>query len=140
MQKCWQKCVGLHFGRFYDKHIWSPWNQLTVGYNSTNSRRLLKPSFQIHTGVARWYIFKQKIPIWVNFGGSYNGRCWYNLWTLHRWILRPFAIFYGYLVFFPLFWYIVLRKIWQSWSTRSKARSQSYDRELQRRLCKLFTT
>jgi hypothetical protein len=25
--------------------------------------------------VARWYIFKPKIPIWVNFGESCNGRC-----------------------------------------------------------------
>jgi hypothetical protein len=25
--------------------------------------------------VARWHIFN---PIWVNFGGSCNGRCWYN--------------------------------------------------------------
>jgi hypothetical protein len=27
------------------------------------------------TMVARWNIFKPKIPIWVNFGGSCNGRC-----------------------------------------------------------------
>jgi hypothetical protein len=27
--------------------------------------------------VARWYIFKQKIQIWVNFGGSCNRRYWY---------------------------------------------------------------
>jgi hypothetical protein len=33
--------------------------------------------------VARWYFFKQKIPIWVNFGGSCNG-----IW---RYILMPFA-------------------------------------------------
>jgi hypothetical protein len=25
--------------------------------------------------VARWYIFKPKIPIWVNFEVSCNGRC-----------------------------------------------------------------
>jgi hypothetical protein len=29
--------------------------------------------------VARWHIFKQKIPILVSFGGSCNGRCWYIL-------------------------------------------------------------
>jgi hypothetical protein len=33
------------------------------------------------TRVARWYIFRPKIPIWVIFGGSCNGRCWYILWT-----------------------------------------------------------
>jgi hypothetical protein len=27
--------------------------------------------------IARWYIFKPKIQIWVNFGRSCNGRCWY---------------------------------------------------------------
>jgi hypothetical protein len=32
----------------------------------------------------------QKIPIWVNFGGPWNGKCWY--------ILRPFDIFYVHLV------------------------------------------
>jgi hypothetical protein len=26
--------------------------------------------------VARWYIFKPKIPIWVNFGVCCNKRCW----------------------------------------------------------------
>jgi hypothetical protein len=28
--------------------------------------------------VARWYTFEPKIPIWVNFGSSCNGRCWYT--------------------------------------------------------------
>jgi hypothetical protein len=38
--------------------------------------------------VARWYIFKPKISIRVNFLRSCNGRYWY--------ILRPFGIFCGY--------------------------------------------
>jgi hypothetical protein len=42
--------------------------------------------------VARWYIFKPKIPIWVNFGGFFNGRCWYIIW--------PIGIVYDYLVYF----------------------------------------
>jgi hypothetical protein len=25
--------------------------------------------------VARWFIFKPKTPIWVHFGGSWNGKC-----------------------------------------------------------------
>jgi hypothetical protein len=59
--------------------------------------------------VARWHIFKPKIPIWVNFGGSYNGRC-KAIWS----ILLPFGILYGYFgIFFP-FWNVVPRKIWQS--------------------------
>jgi hypothetical protein len=27
--------------------------------------------------VARWYIFKPKLQIWVNIGGSCNEKCWY---------------------------------------------------------------
>jgi hypothetical protein len=41
---------------------------------------------------ARWYIFKPKIPIWINFVGPFNGKCWY--------ILLPFALSYSHLVFF----------------------------------------
>jgi hypothetical protein len=40
--------------------------------------------------VARWFIFRPKIAIWVNFGGSCNGRCWYILWT--------FGLFYNHLI------------------------------------------
>jgi hypothetical protein len=48
--------------------------------------------------VARWFIFKPKIPVWVNFGGCCDGRFWYILW--------PFGIFYGrqsYLLLFGIF-------------------------------------
>jgi hypothetical protein len=43
----------------------------------------------------------KKVPFWVNFGGSYNGRFWYFLW--------PFAIFYGQLVNFVDIWHIFSR-------------------------------
>jgi hypothetical protein len=36
--------------------------------------------------------FQTKIAIWVNFGGSCKGICWFILW--------PFAIFGGHLVYF----------------------------------------
>jgi hypothetical protein len=52
-------------------------------------------------------IFKPKIPIWVNFGGSCNWRCWYILCTFG--LLRPFDIFYDHLVHFVVIWYIFLR-------------------------------
>jgi hypothetical protein len=29
--------------------------------------------------VARWLVFKPKIHIWVNFGGSCNGKSWHIL-------------------------------------------------------------
>jgi hypothetical protein len=34
----------------------------TQAQNLANCKR-------ISTGVARWFVFKPKIPIWVNFGG-----------------------------------------------------------------------
>jgi hypothetical protein len=52
--------------------------------------------------VARWwFVFKPKIPIWVNFGGSCSGRRWYILWPL-------VYIFYGHLVYFVAIWYSLL--------------------------------
>jgi hypothetical protein len=36
--------------------------------------------------VARWFILRPKIPIWVYFEGPWNGKCWY--------IFRPFGIIY----------------------------------------------
>jgi hypothetical protein len=50
---------------------------------------------QVGNKVARWFIFKPKIPIWINFGGYCNGRCWY--------ILGPFGIVNGNLVHFSRF-------------------------------------
>jgi hypothetical protein len=46
-------------------------------------------------------IFKTEIQIWVNFGVSYNGRCWY--------ILGTFGIFCGNLVNSVPIWYIFPR-------------------------------
>jgi hypothetical protein len=71
--------------------------------------------------VARWYIFKPKIPILVYFWRPWNGifRC--ILLTFG--ILRPFAAFNGLLVYFLVclvyifpFWFYVPRKIWQPWA------------------------
>jgi hypothetical protein len=66
-----------------------------------------------NTRVSRWFVFKPKIPIWVNFIGSCNGSCWYILWA--------FGIFYCHLVFFIViwyivFWYVVPKRIWQPWT------------------------
>jgi hypothetical protein len=43
--------------------------------------------------------FQTKIPIWVNFGWLYIGKCWYILW--------PFGIFYRHLVYFMAIWFIL---------------------------------
>jgi hypothetical protein len=57
--------------------------------------------------VARWFVSKPNIRIWINFVGSCNGRCWYILWTL--------GPFYSLLLYFMgicyilwSFWYIFL--------------------------------
>jgi hypothetical protein len=62
--------------------------------------------------VARWYIFKPKIQIWVTFGVYCNER--------RGQFLRPFGLFYSHLVYYVVilvyfspFWYVVPRKIWQ---------------------------
>jgi hypothetical protein len=44
--------------------------------------------------VARWYILRPKISIWVNFGWTFNGRCLYILW----YILWQFGIFSPYIL------------------------------------------
>jgi hypothetical protein len=52
----------------------------------------------------------EKIQIWVNFGGHWNGKCPFGI---H--ILQPIGLFSGYLVHFFKFWYVEARKIWQPW-------------------------
>jgi hypothetical protein len=48
--------------------------------------------------------FWTKIPIWVNFGGSYDGRCRYILWTFGLHILRTFGILCGTFGLFSHVW------------------------------------
>jgi hypothetical protein len=48
----------------------------------------LQGNAALKSRIARWFIFKPKFTIWVNFGGSCNGRCWY--------ILRRSDTFYGH--------------------------------------------
>jgi hypothetical protein len=66
----------------------------------------------ISSRIARWHIFKSKIPIWVNFERSCNERCWYIWWSLvyvpALWYrLWQFGIFYGHLIYFMAIWYIL---------------------------------
>jgi hypothetical protein len=49
------------------------------------------------------YIFKPKIPIWVNFVVSCNERCWEILW--------PSGLFYCRFVYFMTVWY----NLWSFW-------------------------
>jgi hypothetical protein len=70
--------------------------------------------------VARWFLFRPKIPIWVNFWGPLDWKMLIASW--------PFGIFYRHLRYFTTIWYIlcsfgtffgfwyhVARKIWQPW-------------------------
>jgi hypothetical protein len=41
--------------------------------------------------VARWFLFRPKLLIWVYFGGPWNAKCCF--------ILCPFGIFYSHLVY-----------------------------------------
>jgi hypothetical protein len=70
------------------------WRQLTI------EKRLPK------SGLPDGTSSEQKFPIWVNFGGSCNGRC-RNMFYLDIWsILRLFDIFYVKLIYFVVIWYI----------------------------------
>jgi hypothetical protein len=59
----------------------------------------------ISTRVARWHIFKPKIQIWVNFGGSGDGRCWHILLPFGLPMCWPFGILCGHLVYSVAIWY-----------------------------------
>jgi hypothetical protein len=60
--------------------------------------------------VARWYIFKPKIPIWVNFGGPYvewkmlaSWPCGILTYVIIIWyLLRSFGIYFPCLLIVPL--------------------------------------
>jgi hypothetical protein len=75
-------------------------------YQYTLSARLFWFDLIILFRVARWFVFKPKIPIWVNFGGSCGGRCWYILWPLGLFYGRLTYIMRSYLVYFMAIWYI----------------------------------
>jgi hypothetical protein len=65
--------------------------------------------------VARWFVFKPKIPIleglWLENAYIFYGHLEYfmEIWD----ILRPSGTFCAHLVHFFRFWYHVPRKIWQ---------------------------
>jgi hypothetical protein len=74
-----------------NRQIWSPCRE-------TKKPKLLFGAFVSTYRVARWFVFKPKIPIWANFGGSCYGKSWY--------ILRPFGLFYSLWKYFKAIWYI----------------------------------
>jgi hypothetical protein len=101
------------------KHISKSLNNQPKGKNSPNQVTLLGDDIEHRFNKSIWnrrdaqrarnwtrvkqgcqmVYFQTKIPIWVNFEGSCNGRHWY--------ILLPFGLFYGHWVYFVVFWYML---------------------------------
>jgi hypothetical protein len=59
----------------------------------------------VRSRVARWHIFEPTIPIWVNFGGPWNGKGWYILWPFGIYLFGTFGIYFGHLVLCMAIWY-----------------------------------
>jgi hypothetical protein len=61
--------------------------------------------------VARWFIFRPKISIWVYLGGPWNGKC-HLVWFMTNWCNICMTIWYSLWSFgihFP-FWYVWTKK------------------------------
>jgi hypothetical protein len=41
-----------------------------------DTKRKIVENVGLRSWVARWFVFKPKILIWVNFGWFFNRRCW----------------------------------------------------------------
>jgi hypothetical protein len=67
-----EKVIG-HFLLHVAKYFYTK-NYIEVFFLNPKTS-IIKPS----TRVAGWFVFKPKIQIWVNFGGSCYGKCWYIL-------------------------------------------------------------
>jgi hypothetical protein len=87
-----------------------------------DSTRKLLGSFDAVIRVARWFSFVPKTPIWVYFGGTWNGKCWYILWPFGIFQMAIYLVYFMaacivcvYLVSFPQFGMSEPRKIWQPW-------------------------
>jgi hypothetical protein len=81
---------------------------------------------RFRTRVARWYIFRPKIPIVVCiFWKTLEWKIliyFMDLWYFLSCLLNCIAVCY----FLP-FWYVVRIIIWQPWHEPTAQRSQSYD-------------
>jgi hypothetical protein len=72
--------------------------------------RFLWASAAAQSRVARWFVFKPKIPSWVNVWEPWIGKCWYQFYDhlehfTDTWdILWPFGTMFFHLVHFLHFW------------------------------------
>jgi hypothetical protein len=56
--------------------------------------------------VARWFVFKPKIPILVNFGRPWSENFWYILWSFGLFHIHLVYFMYVLLVCFAIIWNI----------------------------------
>jgi hypothetical protein len=104
-QTIWQPCkTGANIGFFTPRSELHPYRRVKKPA-SDQGPMLWTLSLEIFIRVARWFVFKPKIQICVNFGGTCNGRWWNILWTMVHftviwYILWTFGIVCGNLVCF----------------------------------------
>jgi hypothetical protein len=63
--------LGNILGIFFTARLVTLDSQAVVTKTEWASQTLLQFNDEIWTRIARWFLFKPKIPIWVNFGGPY---------------------------------------------------------------------
>jgi hypothetical protein len=101
----------IQWTMYLDRAITSRYKRSKISSQSQRTVTMLKSAtrYFFPVRVARWFVFKPKIQIWVNFGGSCNWRWLYILWTpgpfygLFMYILWTFGIIHGNLVYFSRF-------------------------------------
>jgi hypothetical protein len=112
MYSSWQKCIGLHFGRFFHKLIWSP----CVEYSPHEAFARIRFLSADQNKVARWFIFKPNPHLGYILGGLLIS--FLTIWYTCAHLPHFMAIWYslGSSVIVCPFWYIVSRYIWQPWT------------------------
>jgi hypothetical protein len=101
-RKIWQPC-----SEYFSICILSTWHHEEGSWlgNVTQIYHPISEMWRLHFRVARWYLFKPKIPIWVTFGRSCNGSCWYILWSFGRFTVYSvyFMVIYYFCAHFGIF-------------------------------------
>jgi hypothetical protein len=59
---------------------------------------------QVWRRVARWFLFRPKIPIWVYSGGPRNGKCCYIFWSFKYFTTIVYILWD--IAYFLVIWYI----------------------------------
>jgi hypothetical protein len=95
--------------------IWQPWSSgPSQSFEYLPTWQQLSKEFKEDSaaGLPDGIFSNQKIPIWVNFGGSCNGRCWYILWPFSLFNCHFAHIFRGHLVYFMVIGIFSLILVW----------------------------